>query len=93
MLMKPITLWMCLQVKWLVSKTSSNRELISDRYGTESGTTALRHKNTSRQKSRFVPFGRVLHLFDGILRFFCGTICSPKMSVITQIFLLQRLDI
>ena len=76
--MKPITLWMCLQVKWLVSKTSSNRELISDRYGTESGTTALRHKNTSRQKSRFVPFGRVLHLFDGILRFFLWHNLFPK---------------
>jgi hypothetical protein len=76
--MKPIALWMCLQVKWLVSKTSSNRELISDPHGTESGTTALRHKNTSRQKSRFVPFGRVLHLFDGILRFFLRHNLFPK---------------
>ena len=37
-------------------KTSRNRELFSDHYGTESGTTALCHKQTSRKKSRWCAF-------------------------------------
>jgi hypothetical protein len=105
MLIKQISLGMCLQFKWLASnKTSRNRQLVSDHYWAESGTTALCHKNTSRQKSRFAPLSRFLHLFDRVLRLFCDTVCSPKMHVITcmharlypfitQPFLPRRVDI
>ena len=43
----------------------------------------------------FAPFWRLLRLFDGVLRLFCDTVCSPKMQVITitQRFLPRRVDI
>ena len=83
MLIKQITLWLCLQVQWLGFKISRNRQRFPDHYRAESGTTAPCHPNTSRQKSQFTPFWRFLRLFDRVVPVFGDAVCSPKMQVTT----------
>jgi len=83
MLIKQITLWLCLQVQWLGFKISRNRQRFPDHYRAESGTTAPCHQNTSRQKSQFTPFWRFLRLFDRVVPVFGDAVCSPKMQVTT----------
>jgi len=85
MLIKQIILSMCLQVKWLVSQTSWNPELCFPTI--MEPKVAQQHRVTKTRQGRNPDlrfFDGVCTFLDGVLRPFCGTVCSPKMHAMTK---------